>query len=336
MPNSYLSVKTNAWINCKVFILCTFVFLAFSCARNTQFTQRISIATGGTGGVYYPYGGAISKVISDHLEGIEATAEVTAGTVDNLKFIAARSADIGFALADSLDDAISGRGIFLDVGPIPARAIAVLYNNHNHLVTTSESDIDSVPDLYKRVISTGAPGSGTEVSAHRILTAAGLNPETDIRGQSLGASQSVDALRDGKIEAFFWSGGIPTGAVLDLASTPGQTMRLLATGALLESLQQKYGATVYRNSVIPKTTYPGMVRNISTIAVANVLVVHEQMEYDLAKAITAALFEYHAELSAVHPMADILSLETAVTGSPIPFHAGAEGYYRDKGIQVFD
>ena len=336
MSNLPLSIKTVFWTSCKAFIFCTFVLLAFGCADNTQLTQRLSIATGGTGGVYYPYGGAISKVISDHLDGIEATAEVTAGTVDNLKFISSRSADLGFALADSLDDATNGQGVFLDVGPIPARAIAVLYNNHIHLVTTHESGIASVQDLHDRVISTGAPGSGTEVSAYRILIAAGLNPETDIQGQSLGASQSVDALRDGKIEAFFWSGGIPTGAVLDLASTPGQTVRLIETGALLESLQQKYGRTVYRNSEIPRTTYPGMVRDISTIVVSNVLVVHQQMEDHLAKAITAVLFAHHDELSAVHPMANILSLKTAVTGSPIPFHAGAESYYRDQGIQVIN
>ena len=302
------------------------------CGQPRGLTQRISVATGGTGGVYYPYGGGIAKVISDHLDGVEATAEVTAGTVDNLKFIAKRSADLGFALADSLDDAYHGRDAFSDFGPIAVRAIAVLYDNHNHIVTLAGTDIASVEDLRGRVVSTGAPGSGTEISAFRILEAAGVDPETDVRGQSLGASQSVDALRDGKIDAFFWSGGIPTGAVLDLATTPGRTIALIPNGRLLAPLQERYGDGVYHSSVIPRTTYPGMDTDITTIAVSNVLVVHEAMDAQLAHGITEALFANHRDLSAIHPMARVLSLETAVIGLPIPFHDGAASYYRARGV----
>ena len=306
--------------------------VAAACGQPTGLTQRISIATGGTGGVYYPYGGGIAKVVSDYLEGVEATAEVTAGTVDNLKFIANGSADLGFALADSLDDAYNGRGAFDAFGAVPARAIAVLYDNHNHLVTLTGTGVQSVADLAGRVVSTGAPGSGTEISAFRILEAAGVDPESDLRRQSLGATQSVDALRDGKIEAFFWSGGIPTGAVLDLASTPGRTIRLVPNGGTLDSLQTRYGAAVYHGSIIPQRTYPGMDGDVSTVAVANVLVAHESMDAEMARGITAALFAYHEELAAVHPMAGVLSLESAVIGSPVPFHEGAAGYYRERGV----
>lgn len=301
-----------------------------ACGQPTGLTQRLSIATGGTGGVYYPYGGGIAKVISDHLDGVEATAEVTAGTVDNLKFIANRSADLGFALADSLDDAFRGQEAFAEFGAVNARAIAVLYDNHNHLVTLAGSGLTSVTDLDGRVVSTGAPGSGTEISAFRILEAAGLDPEADVRRQSLGASQSVDALRDGKIDAFFWSGGIPTGAILDLASTPGRTIAILPNAHLLPSLQERYGADVYHASVIPQRTYPGLSGDIETIAVSNVLVAHESMDAELAYGITEALFALHAELAAVHPMAGVLSLDTATRGSPIPFHDGAARYYRDR------
>ena len=306
--------------------------VVLACGQPQGLTRRISIATGGTGGVYYPYGGGVAKVISDSLEGVEATAEVTAGTVDNLKFLANGSADLGFALADSLDDAYNGRGAFDTFGAVPARAIAVLYDNHNHLVTLTATGIESVADLDGRVVSTGAPGSGTEISAFRILEAAGIDPQQDIRRQSLGATQSVGALRDGKIEAFFWSGGIPTGAVLDLASTPGRTIRLIPNGGALESLQTRYGAAVYHGSVIPQRTYPGMDGDVSTIAVANVLVAHESMDAEMARGITAALFAYHVELAAVHPMAGVLSLETAVVGSPVPFHDGAASFYRERGV----
>lgn len=311
----------------------TLAALAIACqpGETGRFTERLSIATGGTGGVYYPYGGGVAKVISDGVEGVEATAEVTAGTVDNLKFIANRSADIAFALADSLEDAYGGRGAFLDFGAVPARALAVLFDNYNHIVTLDGSGIATVADLVGRVVSTGAPGSGTEISAFRILEAAGVNPANDIRRQSLGAAQSVDAIRDGKIDAFFWSGGIPTGSVLDLAATPGRTIRIVPTEALLPALHREYGDAIYHNATIPQATYPGLVQDVVTVAVANVLVVHESMDADLARRITEALFGFHAELAAVHPMAALLSHDTAVAGSPVPFHDGAIAYYRTQG-----
>jgi TRAP transporter TAXI family solute receptor len=295
-------------------------------------TVRLSIATGGTGGVYYPYGGGIAKVISEHVEGVEATAEVTAGTVDNLKFIASRSADIAFGLADSIDDAANQRGAFAEFGAVPMRALAVLYDNYNHLVSVTATGIETVADLEGRVVSTGAPGSGTEVSAFRILEAAGVDPDTGIRKQSLGASQSVDAIKDDKIDAFFWSGGIPTGSVLDLASTPGRTVKLVPNTDSLPFLHEHYGDAVYHAVNIPSVTYPGMSGDVEVVGVANVLVVHEEMSEDLAYRITQALFEHRDELAAIHPEAEKLSMETAVVGSTVPFHEGAVRYYREQGV----
>ena len=294
-------------------------------------TVRLSIATGGTGGVYYPYGGGIAKVISDNVEGVEATAEVTAGTVDNLKFIASRSADLAFGLADSIDDAANQRGAFADFGAVPLRALAVLYDNYNHIVSVTATGIETVADLKDRVVSTGAPGSGTEVSAFRILEAAGVDPESEIRKQSLGASQSVDAIKDDKIDAFFFSGGIPTGAILDLASTPGRTIKVVPNGETLPTLQEQYGSLVYHNSPIPQSVYPGMEGTVTVVAVSNVLVVHADMDEEIAYELTRVLFEHHDELAAVHPMAAVLSMETATAGSPIPFHDGALRYYREQG-----
>ena len=293
-------------------------------------TVRLSVATGGTGGVYYPYGGGIAKVISDRLDGVNATAEVTAGTVDNLKFIANRSVDIAFGLADSIDDAANQRGVFADFGAVPMRAIAVLYDNYNHVVSVTSTGIETVSDLSGRVVSTGAPGSGTEVSAFRILEAAGVNPETDITKHSLSASESVDAIKDAKIDAFFFSGGIPTGAILDLASTPGRTIKVVPNGETLATLQEQYGSLVYHNSPIPPSVYPGMEDTVTVVAVSNILVVHEEMDEPLAHDITRVLFENDGELAAVHPMAEVLTLESATAGSPIPFHEGAIRYYRER------
>ncbi len=297
-------------------------------------TVRLSIATGGTGGVYYPYGGGLAKVISDNVDGVEATAEVTAGTVDNLKFLGARSADLAFALADSLDDAANQRGAFADFGAVPMRALAVLYDNYNHLVSVTSTDIETVGDLRGRVVSTGAPGSGTEISAFRILEASGVDPDADITKQSLSAAASVDAIKDDKIDAFFFSGGLPTGAILDLASTPGRTIKVVPNGETLEVLQAEFGSLVYHNAPIPPSTYPGMEETVTVVAVSNVLVVHPDIDEQLAYDLTRVLFDHHDELAAVHPMAAVLTLESAIVGSPIPFHDGAIRYYREQGARA--
>lgn len=294
-------------------------------------TVRLSIATGGTGGVYYPYGGGIAKVISDNIDGVEATAEVTAGTVDNLKFIGNRSADIAFALADSLDDAANQRGAFADFGAVPMRALAVLYDNYNHLISVTSTGIETVADLKGRIVSTGAPGSGTEISAFRILEASGVDPDVDITRQSLSAVASVDAIKDDKIDAFFFSGGLPTGAILDLASTPGRTIKVVPNGETLETLQAAYGSLVYHDSPIPPSIYPGMEETVTVVAVSNVLVVRSDIDEQLAYDLTRVLFDHHDELAAVHPMAAVLTLDNATVGSPIPFHDGAIRYYREQG-----
>ncbi len=295
-------------------------------------TRWLSVATGGTGGVYYPFGGGIAKVLSDHLENIEATAEVTAGTVDNLKFLSERSADIAFALADSLSDAVAGEGVFAEFGAVPARSLAVLYTNYTHIVTLEGTGIERIADLHGRVVSTGAPGSGTEIIAFRVLEAAGLDPDTDVSRQRLGASQSVGALKDGKIDAFFWSGGLPTGAILDLATTPGMTLRLVPSDDVLPILQARYGDTVYHEIVVPQSAYPDLEADVRVVGVSNILAVHESMPDGLAYDITRILFERQAELAAIHAEAEHLVIDTAVVGSPTAFHAGAIRYYQEQNV----
>ena len=289
----------------------------------------ISIATGGTGGVYYPYGGGIAKILNEKLPNVRATAEVTAASVDNLKLIRDGRADIAFTLADTLADAVAGRGAF-GGRPVPAASLAVLYANYTHLVTLSASGIRTIADLRGRRISTGSPGSGTEVIAFRMLRAGGLDPDRDVRHQGLGVSESSDALKDGKIDAFFWSGGLPTAAIQDLSHTPGITMRLVATADLLPAMREGYGG-LYFEVQIPARSYPGVDVPIPVIGVANVLVVNASMPADLAFDITRLLFENQPELAAIHPEARHLSIATAVTGSPAGFHPGAERYYRSKG-----
>jgi len=314
----------------------TFGLFPFAFSLVTACTDRgavparfLSIATGGTGGVYYPYGGGLAKVLNEHLPGVRASAEVTAASVDNLKFLRDGRADIAFTLADTLSDAVHARGAFASSATVPATSLAVLYSNYTHLVTLAGSRIGSVGDLQGKVVSTGAPGSGTEVIAFRILKAAGLDPARDVQRQGLGASESADALKDRKVDAFFWSGGLPTAAIQDLSRTSGITMRLISTADLLPPLQREFGG-LYFALQIPPAAYPGVDAAISVVGVANALVVHRSMEEQLAYDITRLLFERQADLAAIHPEARHLSLATAAQGSPADFHPGAIRYYREQ------
>ncbi len=291
--------------------------------------QFLSIATGGTGGVYYPYGGGIAKVLNESLPNVRATAEVTAASVDNLKLIRDGKADIALALTDTVADAVNGRGAFAGA-PVPAATLAVLYSNYTHLVTLASSGINTVADLRRKRVSTGSPGSGTEVLAFRVLRAAGVNPDADVTKQGLGASESVDALKDGKIDAFFWSGGLPTAAVQDLSHSAGITIRMIPTGDLVAVLQKEHGS-LYFALQVPANAYPGVTAPVSVVGVANALVVNRSMPDQLAYDITRVLFEKQPELAAIHPEARNLTLATAVKGSPADFHPGALRYYKERG-----
>ena len=305
--------------------------IAFAaCSNGASDARFLSIATGGTGGVYYPYGGGIAKILNENLPGVRATAEVTAASVDNLKLIRDGRADVAFTLADTLADAVMGAGAFQD-RPVNAASIAVLYSNYTHLVVLASSGIQSVPDLRGKVVSTGSPGSGTELIAFRVLRAAGLDPDKDVRRQGLGASESVEALKDAKVDAFFWSGGLPTAAVQDLSHTPGISIRLLPTLSLLATLNRDHGP-LYFPLEIPPGAYPGVQTAVPVVGVANVLVVNRTMPDDLAYDLTRLLFEKQAELAAIHPEARNLSLQSATKGSPADFHPGAMRYYREKGV----
>ncbi len=292
--------------------------------------DRYAIATGGTGGVYYPYGGALASLLSSHLEDVSFEATVTSASVDNMFLIEDQDADLAFVLADTAYDALQGNDPFEN--PIPGRTLLTLYDNYTHIVVKGDSGINTVADLRGKRVSTGSPGSGTETIAFRVLEAAGLNYATDVSRQALGAAPSVDALKDGKIDAFFWSGGVPTGAVLDLANTPGRTLKILPNDDILPALQQKYSADLYYPITVSKTAYNGMESDVSVVGVANVLVVDERMSDQLAYEITRVLFDKQAELIQIHSEAKNLTLETAIVGSPVPFHPGAIQFYQEKGV----
>lgn len=301
---------------------------ALGAARNVQ----LSIVTGGTGGVYYVLGGALANLLTRHVAGVNAVAEVTSASVDNILLLASKDAEIAFSLSDTAYLATRGAGPFQSTGPVPIRVLTVLYQNFNHLVARSGSGIQTVADLRGRRVSTGAPGSGTEVTALRILQAYGLDPERDLRRDFLGVAESADALRDGRIDAFFWSGGYPTGAVLDLASTPGFDIFVVPMGDIVPRLVQQYGP-FYAVATFPAGSYNGDVKQATpTVGVPNVLLAHADMDEQLAYDIVKAIFEYKDELVAVHPSAAEITLQEGPTSRVAPYHPGAIRYFREKGV----
>ena len=289
-------------------------------------SRRLSIATGGTGGVYFVYGGGLAKQISSSLEGYEATAEVTSASVDNMNLIADEKTAIAFTLADTASDAVQGRGSFKE--QVPAQALARLYTNYTQVVTTAGTGIERIEDLKGKRVSVGSPNSGTEVIALRILEAAGLDPQADLRRQQLGVAESVQAVKDGTLDAFFWSGGLPTGAVTDLATS--RKIALLPTDEYVAPLRERYGEA-YAEATIEGGTYEGVSQGVAVIGVPNYLVVNRSMSEDLAYQLTKLLFEKKAELVKVHPEANNLDLATAQQVTPLELHPGARRYYQEAG-----
>jgi len=297
-----------------------------------QVKTRLSIATGGTGGVYYPLGGGMAALISKNIPNTEATAEVTTASIDNVKLLHANRIGMALCLPDTAWDGYSGqiKG-FKEKANI--RTLMALYSNFMHFVAAEGAGIKSVADLRGKRVSTGSPGSGTELKGLRVMEAYGLTPK-DFRSQDrLGVAESAGALKDRKIDAFIWDGGLPTAAVLDVAATPGIKINIIPHADAVPKMVAKYGP-LYFVSNIPKGVYKGIDEDIPVAAATNLLIVNEKMDENLAYQITKLLLEHTAELVAVHKAATEISLKNAVLGSPIPFHPGALRYYKEKGVKL--
>ncbi len=322
----------------KLFRLFLSLAIAAGClfASNLSEAQtkvnRLSIATGGTGGVVYVLGGGIARVISKYLPDTEATAEVTAASIDNCKLIQVGKADLAMPIADAAYDAYIGAGHFKSFGPVPLRTLGVLYSNYMHFVTLENTGIRSIYDLKGRRVSTGAPGSGAETISLKILESYGIE-EKQLKRERLSVAESAAALRDKKVEAFVWMGGLPTAAILDLAASPGIKIKLLENAEHIDKLNQKYGPTLFPLT-IPKTAYPRMDADVKVVASALLLVCHEKMDAGLVYNIIKVLFEHQPELVLAHASAKEFTLDRATVGSPFPFHPGAKKYYQEKGITV--
>jgi TRAP transporter TAXI family solute receptor len=295
--------------------------------------KAISIATGGTGGVYYPLGGGMANVLSKAIPGLEATAEVTGGSVDNLKLIGSRRSELALSMADAALDAQKGQDKFKG-NPVPVRTLMILYPNQMHVVTIEGTGVEKMADLKGKRVSTGSPGSATEVMAFRVIEAAGLDKDKDMTRERLGVAESVNALKDRKIDAFFWVGGLPTAAVTDLGATPGVKIKLIDHADTADKMNKKYG-NLYAGSTIKAGTYPNQDKDNKNTVVWNILVANEKMPDELAYQIVKTMFDKRDDLIAVHREAKNFTLENQVKDfSPIPWHPGAVKYFKEKGVKM--
>ncbi|GAB4263004.1 MAG: TAXI family TRAP transporter solute-binding subunit [Pararhodobacter sp.] len=305
---------------------------AFAVVASPALAQmQLSIATGGTGGVYYPMGGGLAEIINNHIEGYSATAEVTGASVENMGLVATGDADLAIGLADTVAQAYTGTGRFEGQQLEMIRGIASLYANMVQIVTLEGSGITSLADLRGRRVSIGAPGSGTEVNAQQILEANGITYD-DIEEQRLNFNETADALANGDIDAGFWSVGAPTSSILNLATTQSIVMIPL-TDAEIE-------AAIAANPIFARTTLPAGIYDgvdaTPVLGVPNVLVASSAMDDDLAYAITSAMFNNIAELQAVHPAANQTTVDFTLAATPIPLHPGAIRYFEEIGATIPD
>jgi TRAP transporter TAXI family solute receptor len=310
----------------RVLVLCLLPFAALA--------QNVSIATGGTGGVYYPLGGGMAAVLSKYVQGMQATAEVTGGSVANLQLIGTGKPYLAMTMVDAGLDALKGQDKFTGK-PVPVRTLMVMYPNRMHVVSIEGSGVTKMSDLKGKRVSTGSGGSATEVMAFRVIEAAGLDKDKDMKRERLGVAESVNALKDRKIDAFFWVGGLPTAAVTDLANSPGVKIKMIDHANLVGAMNKKYG-NLYVQDTIGKDVYKGMEADNKQATVMNLLVAHQNMDEKTAYNIVKAVFEHREELIRVHKEAENFKLENQKTEAAggIPWHPGAQRYFKEKGVKL--
>ncbi|MGK5742212.1 TAXI family TRAP transporter solute-binding subunit [Micromonospora sp. URMC 103] len=290
---------------------------------------RVGIATGNATGVYYVVGNALAGQLSDATGGkLTGTAAETGASVQNIEQLVAGQYDVAFSLFDTAVNAVQGKDSFS--APQDVVALARIYDNYTQVVVRSDAGIASVADMRGKRISTGSPKSGTEVIAHRLLQAAGLDPAKDIRAQRLDLAKTVEGMKDGSIDGFFWSGGLPTGGLTDLFTTAGDRVRFLDISPLLPKMAELSPA--YQAATIGRDAYK-TATDTPTIVVPNVLLVRKDLDANVACAITRTIFDRKDALAQANPAARGISLENARRTDPVPLHRGAEKALTDLGAR---
>jgi len=286
-----------------------------------QRPDALTVATGGSTGIYHAYGTALAQVLEDRYD-LPVEVDESGGSVENLESLDAGSAQVAFSAADAARDAVAGEGDFDE--PLEVRALARVYDDFLHLVVPADSDVRTIDDLRGKKVSLGAPQSGTALIAHRLLAAADV-PSADLTDARLGLDASLEALRTGEIDAFFWSGGLRTPGLTALADDV--PVRLVPLGDLVEEVRSRYGSG-YRHGIVPEGMY-GSSRVVETLAVPNFLMVRADMPEAEARTLVSTLFDARGQIAAQVPSAANLDRVRAIFTDPVELHPGALRYYRD-------
>ncbi|MGA4531373.1 TAXI family TRAP transporter solute-binding subunit [Ectopseudomonas chengduensis] len=288
----------------------------------------INVLTGGTSGVYYPIGVALSQLYSNGIEGSKTSVQATKASVENLNLLQSGRGEIAFALGDSVEDAWNGVEDAGFKAPLTSiRAIAATYPNYIQIVASKESGIKTLEDLKGKRISVGAPKSGTELNARAIFKAAGLSYEDMGRVEFMPYAESVELIKNRQLDATLQSSGLGMAAIRDLAS-----MVPITFVAIPEDVVKKIDSQAYQPKVIPAGTYDGQDQDVPTAAIVNLLVSHEKVSDDVAYQMTKLLFDNLGRLSTAHSAAADIKLETATESLSIPLHPGAERFYKEAGV----
>lgn len=282
----------------------------------TAAAGQMSIATGNSTGVYYVMGGGIANLISGNTD-LKATAAETGASVQNLQQLSSGNYDLAFSLADTAADAVEGKAAFKE--PQDLKALTRIYPNFTQVIVRKNSGIKKIEDFKGKAVSTGSPNSGTEVIANRLIEAAGLQ-SSDVKTQRIDLSKTVDAMKDGSIDAMVWSGGLPTAGITDLITTVGNDVEFLDLTAYETKLKEI--SQVYEIQSLPEETYKG-IPEVKTIVTPNVLMVRSDMDEGTACAITKLIYDKKADLEKVHAAAKDIELESGDKTDPIKLHPGA-------------
>lgn len=289
--------------------------------------EFINVLTGGTSGVYYPLGVALSEIYGKNIEGVRTQVQSTKASVENLNLLQQGKGEIGFALGDSVKAAAEGDAEAGFAKPLDKlRAIAAIYPNYVQIVASKESGVNSFEDLKGKSLSVGAPKSGTELNARAIFGALGMSYEDLAQTEYLPFGESVELIKNRQLDATLQSAGLGVASIKDLAASLPITVV-----AVPAAVAEKLGAP-FQAATIPAGTYEGQTEDVPTLAITNILVTRSDLSDEQAYQMTKQLFEHLDDMVAAHNAAKGITLENANKGLPIPLHPGAERYYKEKGL----
>lgn len=307
------------------------VFILLASGPVAAKTEFISIGTGGTGGVYYPYGGGVAELWNKYVKDVRAVAEVTGASVENIKLAHKAETVVGEVMGDVAFEAYNGKGRF-DEKPQDVVGMFAMYQNVYHVVALKKSGINSLQDLKGKRISVGSPGSGTEYKSNLVLNALGI-PYDSFDVKRLSFVENSNALKDGTIDVGIWSVGPPTSSIMDLSTT--HEIKIIPFSD--EEIQKVTAAYPYYSpAVLPKGMYTSVDEDVRTLSVWNVAICTRSLADDLVYELVKAVFEHQDYLIKVYPGAKDTTAENTVNFSPVPLHPGAIKYIEEKGITVPD